>query len=541
MKTPFSRRFFFFTPFFLAGLICFLAFFLYCSGRNAPASAKETRRDTTINPSNSYSDLFFDSTTFEHFLEKAKWHDSLENALRNFYKGRNYQYAWINSEGFNEQAYNFQNLLADYISYSGDSSVFNHYINDLQDSSNKNWSILLRNDSTRFAIEMAFSSSFLRYAWRAYQGNIRLHQNDLNWFIPRRRINPLALLDSFARHKEALNTEPVNEQYGLLKKHLLRYNDWKQRADVPMIPLPKKEYKPGDSNPAIIVLKKRLQALGRYAAEDTSKLYTEALQEAIAKFQLLHGIKSDGIANTKTVRYINQPADKWIRQILINMERMRWVPAQPKGDFITINIPQFRLTVFENGKPSFGMNVVVGTSQNKTVIFTGTMKYVVFAPYWNVPPGILKKEVLPAIRRNSNYLWKNHMEWYNGGVRQLPGPWNALGKVKFVFPNSFNIYLHDTPTKSLFEESSGAFSHGCIRIQEPGRMAKWVLRNQPPWTPEKIDEAMDSTEELYVTIKNPVPVFVGYFTAWVDSKGEINFRDDIYGHDQKMARYLFTN
>jgi murein L,D-transpeptidase YcbB/YkuD len=133
------------------------------------------------------------------------------------------------------------------------------------------------------------------------------------------------------------------------------------------------------------------------------------------------------------------------------------------------------------------------------------------------------------------------MEWFNGGVRQSPGPWNALGKVKFIFPNSFNIYLHDTPAKSLFEQNTRAFSHGCIRLHEPLKMAQWVLRNQPPWTPEKIDEAMDRTEELYVTIKKPVPVFVGYFTAWVDEKGEINFRDDIYGHDEKMARYLFTN
>jgi L,D-transpeptidase YcbB len=541
MKTPFSRRFFFLISLFLVGLICFSAIFLYCPGRNAATALQEVRRDTSITPSNSYSDLFFDSTSFERFLVKAKWHDSLENALRNFYRGRNYEYAWINSEGFNEQAYNFQNLLTDYISYSGDSSVYNHYINDLQDSANKNWSIVLKNDSSRFAIEMAFSSSFLRYARRAYQGNIRLHQDDLNWFIPRRRINPLALLDSFVHNKQALNSEPVNEQYGLLKDHLLRYYDWKQKADVPVIPLPKKEYKPGDSNSAIRAIKKRLHSLGRYADEDTGSLYTKRLQEAIAKFQLQHGIKSDGIANTKTVRYINQPADKWIRQILINMERMRWVPAQPKGDFITINIPQFYLTVFENGDPSFGMNIVVGTTQNRTVIFTGTMKYVVFAPYWNVPPGILRKEVLPAIQRNRNYLLRNHMEWHNGGVRQIPGPWNALGKVKFLFPNSYNIYLHDTPSKSLFAENSRTFSHGCIRIQDPYKMANWVLRNQAPWTPQKIDEAMNGTEELYVTIKNPVPVFVGYFTAWVDSKGEINFRDDIYGHDQKMARYLFTN
>jgi L,D-transpeptidase YcbB len=137
---------------FLVGLICFSAIFLYCPGHNAATALQEARRDTSIIPSNSYSDLFFDSTSFERFLVKAKWHDSLENALRNFYRGRNYEYAWINSEGFNEQAYNFQNLLTDYISYSGDSSVYNHYINDLQDSANKNWSIVLKNDSSRFGI-----------------------------------------------------------------------------------------------------------------------------------------------------------------------------------------------------------------------------------------------------------------------------------------------------------------------------------------------------------------------------------------------------
>jgi L,D-transpeptidase YcbB len=541
MKTPFARRIFFLTSFFLVGFITFSTFLINCSGRNAPSTIKIIERDTTINPKNSYSDLFFDSARLEQFLNKTHWHDSLEKALLDFYKGRNYQYAWINSEGFNEQAYNFQNLLADYISFSGDSSVHNVYVNKLQDSTDQNWITLLRNDSTRFFIEMAFSSSFLRYARRAYQGNIRLHQGDLNWFIPRRRINPVAILDSFANNKDALNTEPVNQQYCLLKEKLIRYYEWQKNSDLPVIILPKKEYRPGDTSAAIAAIKKRLHFFGDYSLKDTDRLYTKDLQNAIAQFQRRHGIKSDGIANVKTLRYLNEPFEKWIKQILINMERMRWIPEQPKGDFVTVNIPQFYLTVFENGNPSFGMNIVVGTTQNRTVIFTGKMQYVVFAPYWNVPPGILRKEVLPAIHRNSSYLAKNHMEWFSNGVRQLPGPWNALGKVKFVFPNSYNIYLHDTPSKILFEQSSRAFSHGCIRIQEPEKLAQWVLRDQPLWTQEKIHEAMNGSEELYVTLKKPIPVFVGYFTAWVDEKGEINFRDDIYGHDEKMARYLFTN
>ena len=538
MQAPFTRRILLISLFSLAGVITLYAI-LNCR-TNTNNASREVSRDTTINPGNSYSDLFFDSTVFEQFLQKIQWHDSLENALRNFYKGRNFEYAWINSEGFNEQAYNFQNLLADYISYSGDSSVYNPLVNELQDSVDRKWPAYLAIDSNRFAMEMAFSSSFLRYARRAYQGNIRLHQDDLNWFIPRKRINPLALLDSFANKKDSLFTEPVNLQYALLKQKLLQYYRLQADSGLPTIPLPKQAYRQGDHLPAVLAIKRRLHYLGDYGA-DTTRFYSKQLQKAVAAFQKRHGLKSDGIANIKTVQYLNIPVENRIRQILINMERMRWVPAQSSGDFIIVNIPQFYLTVYEDGHPSFGMNIVVGTTQNRTVIFTGTMKYVVFAPYWNVPPGILKKEVLPAIKRNSHYMSQNHMEWYNGGVRQVPGPWNALGKVKFMFPNSFNIYLHDTPSKQLFDQSTRAFSHGCIRIQEPAKMAQWVLRDQSKWTPEKIEEAMNGSEELYVTLKKPIPVYVGYFTAWVDDKGELNFRDDIYGHDEKMARYLFTN
>ena len=156
------------------------------------------------------------------------------------------------------------------------------------------------------------------------------------------------------------------------------------------------------------------------------------------------------------------------------------------------------------------------------------------------PPGILKNEVLPAIRRSSSYLERNHMEWHGNTVRQKPGPWNALGLVKFLFPNSYNIYLHDTPTKGLFEQEKRTFSHGCIRIEQPQKMAEWVLRKQPSWTKERIVAAMNAGNELFVNVIDPVPVFVGYFTAWVDNQGQINFRDDVYGHDKKLAAHLFT-
>ena len=183
---------------------------------------------------------------------------------------------------------------------------------------------------------------------------------------------------------------------------------------------------------------------------------------------------------------------------------------------------------------------MVGSAANNTVIFTGNLKYVVFSPYWNVPSSILRKEVLPGIARNKNYLAQHHMEWNGKSVRQKPGPWNSLGQVKFLFPNTYNIYLHDTPSKSLFSEDKRAFSHGCIRLSEPKRVAQYLLRNDTKWDSLRITKAMNAGKEQYYTIKEPIPVFIGYFTAWVDRDGKLNFREDVYGHDKKMKERLFA-
>ena len=236
--------------------------------------------------------------------------------------------------------------------------------------------------------------------------------------------------------------------------------------------------------------------------------------------------------------------DDRIKKLLINLERMRWVPKQPERDLIIVNIPEFRLHVFENAGKLFSIKIVVGKAANNTVIFTGQLKHVVFSPYWNVPPSIVRNEILPALNRNRNYLSKMNMEQTgsSGGlpvIRQKPGSANALGKVKFIFPNSYNIYFHDTPSKSLFNQEARAFSHGCIRLAEPVKLATYLLRNQPEWTTQKMNVAMSSSIEKWVPLKQSLPVFITYFTAWVDSEGLLNFRKDIYGHDERLAKQLF--
>ena len=181
---------------------------------------------------------------------------------------------------------------------------------------------------------------------------------------------------------------------------------------------------------------------------------------------------------------------------------------------------------------------MVGTTLNKTVIFSGKLSYIVFSPYWNVPSSIVQKEILPALKKNENYLTEKNMEWYDGGIRQKPGPNNALGLVKFIFPNSNNIYLHDTPSKSLFKEENRAFSHGCIRVAKPVELDNAILENDRNWTPQKIITAMDSGKELWYALKNKIPVYIGYFTAWVDENDAICFYKDIYDRDNRLYDVL---
>ena len=190
------------------------------------------------------------------------------------------------------------------------------------------------------------------------------------------------------------------------------------------------------------------------------------------------------------------------------------------------------------------MDVVVGTSATRTVIFSDTLSKIVFSPTWTIPASIVQGEILPAIAKNPNYLAKKGMERIGGTdarpvIRQKPGAGNALGRVKFLFPNSYSIYFHDTPSKGGFAKDKRAFSHGCIRLSQPQELAEYLLRNDTAWTTEKIKQAMFSGKEKWVTMKEKRPVTIGYFTAWVGTDGRLNFRDDVYGHDAKLAAELF--
>jgi murein L,D-transpeptidase YcbB/YkuD len=250
------------------------------------------------------------------------------------------------------------------------------------------------------------------------------------------------------------------------------------------------------------------------------------------------------------------PAAERIRKLELNLERWRWLPESLGERYIMVNIPDFKLQAFEQGRVALEMRVVVGTREQPTPIFSDQMTHIVFSPYWNVPRGIAREETLPAVLRDPDYLRKNDLEIVRNGrvvdpsqvdweaeepdfrFRQRPGARNSLGLVKFMFPNMFDVYMHDTPADSLFRHASRDFSHGCVRVEKPLELAQWVLSGQPEWTREQITEAMHAGVEKHLKIARPVPVYLVYQTAWAAQDGSVRFSEDLYGHDAAQLALL---
>ena len=400
-------------------------------------------------------------------------------------------------------------------------------------------------DKSYVNTELTLTEHFIKYMLNNYEKGY-VKRKEMERFIPRKKEDPLALADSLVtkKHKDDKYFEDVNESYKSLKDQLSKYLEIAKKGGWPQVTPVKKSLKKGSSSPEIAVIKKILLATGDLAVADTSQVFNDTLELAVKNFQERHGYRPSGIISDSIIKEMNVPVVKRIQQLLMNMDRTRWLASEPKGNLIVVNIPEFVLHLYEGKQKVFDIDVVVGKEGHNTMMFNGDLNQVVFSPYWNVPTSIVTKELLPSIAKNSNYLASQNMEitGEEDGVpviRQLPGAKNALGKVKFLFPNSFNIYLHDTPSKSLFEKDKRAYSHGCIRVKEPEKLANYILRNQTEWTPEKISEAMNSGNEKFVKVKDPIPVVITYYTAWVDEQGRLNFREDIYGHDTNLARKMF--
>lgn len=516
-------------------------FFIQCQRKEV----KKIARDITITPKNAVTKLLIDSMELEKYIIGAKLEDSSALRLRNFYNSRNFQFAWLTEKGLAEQTRVFYALDKSYDSTSRDSSENELLLrNQLSGLMTKDTTILSVTPAL-VKLELELTQHFFNFVTNAYAGKV--DPAALQWYIPRKKINAVALLDSLVAKKGAgvAEWEPVNNYYKTLNKELIRWYSIQKRGSWPQLDAAAlKPIKEGDSGAVVLQFKQRLIDFGDLDIKDSTAIYTAEVTAAVKKAQLQFGYRQTGKPDRLLLAALNASVESRIQQMLINLERIRWSPLMPDGKLILVNIPEYKLHVFEAKKEVLNMGIVVGKAANKTVIFSNTLKNIVFSPYWNIPPSIVRAEVQPAMRKNRNYLAQKNMEQYGFSdglplIRQKPGNTNSLGRVKFLFPNSYNIYLHDTPAKSLFSEDKRAFSHGCIRLAKPKALAEYLLTDRPEWTSEKIDKAMNAKKEVWVTMKTPVPVIIAYFTSWVDKNGLINFREDIYGHDQKMAEQLF--
>ncbi len=353
---------------------------------------------------------------------------------------------------------------------------------------------------------------------------------------------------------------PPHQEYAALQKALDDLNGQREKGGWVKVSA---TLTPGQSGAAVGALRQRLAGSGNLkadpSAKDAAATYDADLVAAVKSFQELHSIAATGIVDKATLAALNVPLDWRIEQVALNLQRWRYMPDDLGDQHFFVNIPYFHLIARESGTPVMDIRVVVGKPGNNTPIFSEDMETVVFSPYWNIPDTIAENETAPAVARDPNYLARQGIEilrvsgstsqtvdasdvkWdrpdaLKGLVfRQKPGDGNALGHVKFLFPNQYNVYLHDTPADSLFAKPGRAFSHGCVRVEEPETLAKYVLRGYSDWNEESIFAAMQSGVEKHVKLKKKIPVHIAYFTAWVDENGGLHFQPDIYGYDRPIG------
>ncbi|HRD66818.1 MAG TPA: L,D-transpeptidase family protein [Candidatus Competibacter sp.] len=412
--------------------------------------------------------------------------------------------------------------------------------------------------------DLLLTSTFLTYASHLLSGRLPPRKVDPDWAIkPRSRDLAEVLREALADGgiaKSLHELAPKGKGYVQLREVLQKYRKVEQEGGWPTIGV---SLKPGAQGAQVRSLRLRLQAGGDLAEGDAGKnpIYDKAVADAVRRFQKRHGLSETGTVSGSTLAALNVPVSQRIRQVELNMERWRWLPDEFGSRYILVNIPSFKMNVVENGKRVMEAKVVVGRQERQTPTFTAKMAYLVMSPKWYVPRSIAVKDKLPQLKRNPYALARQNIRIYNNAgqqinpgavnwsavgagnfnyqLRQDAGPRNALGGIKFMFPNPYNVYLHDTPSRGLFSQDQRTFSSGCIRISNPVELAEYLLKHDPKWSRDAIKNAAASGKQRVVNLPQQVPVFLLYWTAWVDEEGLAHFRSDIYSRDKSMARVLY--
>lgn len=477
--------------------------------------------------------------------------------LRRFYPVRDFAPVWLDGEALAPQAEAFMHWLVSGPARQGLRSA--HYHLDAIES------LELDRNGALVDMELALSDAFLIVGSHFLAGRLNPETLDSEWLANRRHRDLAPLLGEVAAGADAgsllESLLPTAPEYAALTRRLgelrqlLDSGGWSTIDAGPTL-------RPGDESPRVAQIASRLRASGDHSGDD-SKLFDASLETALVAWQARHGLTADGIVGRATLAALNVPVQQRINQLIVNLERWRWLPETLGERYIIVNIAGFELAVVEQGERTLSMRVVVGRPFRRTPVFSETVRYLVLNPSWEVPSRIATQDKLPLIREDPAYLAQQGfqllegwgadervvdpatVDWdnmtarnFNYRLRQGPGPLNALGQVKFMFPNRFSVYLHDTPARELFNEDARAFSSGCIRLQQPLDLAALLLADDPRWTRAAIDEAIAGGREQSVSLRRPIAVHLLYWTAWVDENGALQFRDDIYGRDQPVMQEL---
>lgn len=380
--------------------------------------------------------------------------------------------------------------------------------------------------------DLLLTDAFFLLASHLLSGRVDPESIEPTWCLTPRANDLVAALETALELHEVraalMRMPPAHPEYAALRRWLAAYRRIDAAGGWPKIET-KKSLRLGDRGPLVAQLAARLAASGDLPK--ASDEFDADLDRAVRRFQSLQGLEPDGVVGPRTRAELNiEPAAR-VRQIELNLERWRWLPADLGDPHALINIPAFSLVLTVHGRAVMSMRIVVGKDYLRTPIFSGDITQVVLSPYWNVPDSIANKELWPKEHRTPGYLAGEHIEVLRGKLRQTPGPWNSLGLIKFNIPNKYGVYLHDTPAKSLFEASTRAFSHGCMRIEKPVELAEWLLRDRPEWPRDRIVQESQRGIEKTIAVSKPLPVHVLYWTAFVDQSGALQFAPDIYHRD----------
>ena len=417
-------------------------------------------------------------------------------------------------------------------------------------------------------LDLLLTDAFMLYASHLLAGRVNPETVHTDWTVSSPTTDLINILQSALNTnqiKKALTDfRPNHPGYSGLKTYLAHYrNIEKAVQELPL--LDNIHLQKGDKGTSVERLRERLIIFGDLYTDnkDPSDIFDETIEEALRSYQKRHGLKQDGIVGPRTLEMLNTSLQKRIRQIELNMERWRWVSRNIGNRYLIVNIADFKLWVTENHRRVLDMRVVVGRPYRRTPVFSAIMTFMVINPYWNIPQSLAIKDVLPKIQKNINYIEQQKIkvfkDWSNNAVeidpetiawnkikprnftyklRQEPGPENLLGRIKFIFPNKFAVYLHDTPKRFLFKENNRDFSSGCIRVEEPISLAVYLLQDDPSWTRERLMETIENGTPQVIGLKRPIMVHLQYWTAWVDETGKLNFRHDIYDRDRPLDRAL---